>query len=364
MRILFIAPFGSCHKQTVPRRMVPLAAALARRGHEMMVLIPAWDCPQQAGQSWEQMGVSCVAPARGPAPHPLVDPWLYGRCWRQAKAFAPDIVHVFKGLGYSGLLGYRFHRLGTPVFVDIDDLETAQGWGRQRPWPVRWWGRRQEKAMMVHTDAVTVASVVLKRRVAHWRKSTANVVYLPNGVTRAATPAPVADNDPVVLLYTRGNDMDPDRLRLIWHRIRAAVPAARLRVVGDWVDVPALPAMERMGWVEDAALPQALRSSAVALFPVMDTPLVRAKCPARLLDCLGHGLPVVSEDVGEYALLAGVEQVEAAEDTYSLADTVISLLQDPEKRRLRSAISWRQAARYDWDDLAGDLAEQYERITG
>src|SRR5437868_10870490 len=53
MRIAFIAPFGLQPKGTVSARMLPLAHALAKRGHEVRVVIPPWDDPtaQEAGQS-------------------------------------------------------------------------------------------------------------------------------------------------------------------------------------------------------------------------------------------------------------------------------------------------------------------------
>src|SRR5690349_1457394 len=45
MRIAMLAPFGLQPKATVSARMVPLAQALARRGHMVRVIIPPWDDP-------------------------------------------------------------------------------------------------------------------------------------------------------------------------------------------------------------------------------------------------------------------------------------------------------------------------------
>lgn len=342
--------------------MVPLARQWQQMGHDVLVLIPAWDCPQQAGQSWYDQGVRCLAPARGPSFHPLADPWLLQRCWQAGRDFKPDVVHVFKGLGYSGLLGYRFHCLHIPVFVDMDDLESARGWGGQRPWLVRWWGGRQERAMLMHARGVSVAAIVLKPWVNRRRRERGSILYVPNGGDRADSPAAVAANPPVVLLYTRGNDVDGDRLRTIWQRVLGSVPEAELRVVGDWPDLPALPRTQVMGWLTGKALNKALRGSALAIFPVKDTPLVRAKSPARLLDCLGQGLPIVTEDVGEYVLLAGIEQAVPAEDTQALAEEAIVLLQQPELRRRRSELSWQQATRYDWAHLAAGVIDWYGEL--
>src|SRR5690349_9211898 len=45
MRIALIAPFGLQPKGTVSARMLPLAQALAGRGHMVRVVIPPWDDP-------------------------------------------------------------------------------------------------------------------------------------------------------------------------------------------------------------------------------------------------------------------------------------------------------------------------------
>src|SRR5206468_9087352 len=45
MRIAFLAPFGLQPKGTVSARMLPLAHALAGRGHMVRVVIPPWDDP-------------------------------------------------------------------------------------------------------------------------------------------------------------------------------------------------------------------------------------------------------------------------------------------------------------------------------
>src|SRR3954454_3392465 len=51
MRIALIAPFGLQPKGTVSARMLPLAHALAGRGHMVRVVIPAWDDPSARGGS-------------------------------------------------------------------------------------------------------------------------------------------------------------------------------------------------------------------------------------------------------------------------------------------------------------------------
>lgn len=362
MRLLFIAPFGACRKQTVPRRMLPLARGLAGAGHTVEALIPAWDCPQQAGRVQQDGGVTVRIPRLGPAPHRLLDPALVRRMLAAVDAFRPDLVHAFKPIGYSGVLAVLLQRRGFRIMVDVDDLETGTGWGQHRRWGLRQLVGWQERSVLRRAVGVSVASRYLQERVADIRSK--RCFYLPNGLDLAPEPAPVAFNPPIVLLYTRGNDVSAERVRKLWSKILQKAPQASLRIVGDWTDAPSnLPRCERLGWLEGEALAAAIRGSALALFPVIDSPLVRAKSPGRLLDCLAHGLPIVTEDVGEYGLLAGSEAAQSAGDDDALVAAVVELLQDRSARAARAETSWRQAGRHAWPRRVAALATWYEGAT-
>ncbi|MCS7038824.1 MAG: glycosyltransferase [Anaerolineae bacterium] len=359
MRILFVAPFGTCRRQTVSRRLLPLAVALAAGHDTVQVLVPAWDCRGEAGRMDEQEGVRLVFPAVGPRLHPLADPFLLRRLYREAMAFRPDIVHVSKGLGYAGLLAWSFARREKPrVYLDLDDLETAAGWGRERPWLWRHLLTRQERELVRRVAGVTVAAIALRPYVTRQRPD--HALYLPNGVIPAPTPAEVAANPPVVLVYTRGHDVEADRLAGVWAAILARTPTARLRLLGDWTQAPSLPQSEHLGWRTGEALTAALRSAAVALFPVTDDARTRAKSPARLLDCLAHGLPVVTADVGEYGLLTGRGGVVVPpDDDEALVEAVVRLLTSPEQRGALGQAAWRQAHRHTWAQRAALLRDWY-----
>lgn len=365
MRILFIAPFGTCHKQTVLRRMLPLAQGLAARGHQVEALIPAWDCPAEAGRVMVQAGVTVRWPKRGPTLHPLSDLFLLWRAQRAARAFRPQLVHAFKTFGYSGALTQWFQRQGGVVtVVDVDDLETVAGWGRGRPLLMRLAGGAQEAQTVRRAQGVTAVSLGLRVQAGYLRHfGQDEVLYLPNGLDRAATPAPVAANPPIVLLYTRGNDVDPARLSAVWQRVLAAAPDARLRIVGDWAGAPPLPATDYLGWLDAEALLAALRGSALALFPAPDTPALRAKSPARLLDCLAQGLPVITTEVGEYGLLAGNGgRVVETDDDRALADATVAALLSPALRAEMGAATWEAARRHTWAVRIETLCTWYRRL--
>ena len=60
LRIAFIAPFAFSPKATVSARMLPMAAALSRRGHRVTLIIPPYDNPADSGKHWSANGVSLV----------------------------------------------------------------------------------------------------------------------------------------------------------------------------------------------------------------------------------------------------------------------------------------------------------------
>ena len=127
MEILFVGPFGLSPKHTVSGRALPLAQALARRGHRVRVLIPPWDRPEDSGRRFTLDGVSVehiILPRRLWVLHHPVIVW---RLLRPALVSRPDVVHVFKPIGHSGAVGllvWYLKRLGMIQLLDF--LEHVQ----------------------------------------------------------------------------------------------------------------------------------------------------------------------------------------------------------------------------------------------
>ncbi len=355
MRFLFLAPFGRCAKQTVQRRLLPLARALAARGHEVIVLIPPWDCPHVRAGIQVDAGVQVRTLARGPGLAGLY-PRLLAGMMRNVYATAPDVLVGSKGLGYAGLVMAAWLRRGGRVLLDVDDLEDERGWGAQRARWLQWALSRQERWLRVHVSGVVVASSFL---LADGRRSAPEQQFLllPNGLTPARQRARVEDNAAVALLMTRGNDVDAARLADVWRLVSDQVADAQLVVVGDWSDVPAqLPRVSVRGWLSGARLAHQVRAAACCFFLPPDNALVRAKSPARLLTCAAHGLPVLTLDVGAYGELARALGGTVVADVPALAAQMVTLLQQPALRARRSACVWQQAAAHDW----AHRAQQFE----
>lgn len=376
MNITFVAPFGLEPKGTTRWRVLPLARALAARGHAVRVLVPSWDRPQDAGRAWREGGasVACVPfPARLDR---MAWPLLFARLLRQAVRGRPDIIHAFKPIGFSGaaaeaLLHMR-GRKGPLLWVDADDLESEWAEGRP-PWQ-RAVIARQERWALAHADGVTAASRALATYAADLRASPP--VYLPN--TSALGPA---DRDEIpgrVVWYTRFLDVAPDTVADIWAAVAGAglAPPPTLHVIGAGLrgEERAFAAAVHArglgntvilrGWLQGEALAAELSSASAAILPFAGTPRNRYKCPARLADLTALGVPVVTHAVGEcesYVVHGETGFLAAPGDTQGFAELLARLLGDGDLRRdMRRAARAHFAACFAPPVLAARLEQAYE----
>ncbi len=393
MNIVFLAPFGLRPKGTVIARMVPLAAQLQARGCRVVIIAPPYTNPDDGGTVELVRGVEVRNIPLGPFAGAAAAPVLAWRLFQAARAERPDLVHLFKPKGYAGLaamLQVCCARLGLampPLFVDCDDLEGKGGMNELHGYS------RAEKALFAFQEqwlprrarGVTVASRALEAMVTDLGVPTGRLLYLPNcvedrppasgaGVRRELGIPPDA---PVLLLYTRFFEFHQAHLHAVLAEVQRRVPDLRILVVGRGRhgeeellmraarDGGYVSALVMAGWVTPERLPQYLAAGDVAIYPFNDTPLNRAKCPAKLTELLVAGIPVVADRVGhipEYlAPLAGDLLCEPG-DHAAMAGRCIQLLLDPDRCRTVAAVGRDHIlGAFSWASCAGVLQEFYER---
>lgn len=369
MKIVFLAPFGIRPKGTVIARMLPLAVELQGLGHEVVIVAPPYTNPEDSGRTETVRGVRLINVTLGPRNKVLAAPFLVWRLLRTALEEKPEVIHLFKPKGYGGLaamlliccnsLGIRMPHL----FLDTDDLEGKGGMNEL----VGYSGAEkslfafQEQWLPPRTSGVTVASLMLEQHVIGMGVRREKVLYLPNcvedlppvsgaGVRQKLGIQPEA---PVVLLYTRFFEFEQEKLHHIFAQIRLRLPEVRFLVVGKGRhnEEQELVAASRhqgfedalvlAGWVEPAELPGYLAAGDVALYPFADTPLNRAKCPAKLTELLRAGIPVVADRVGQIPEYVAPEfrgLLCDPEDREEMADKCVELLRDTERRLAASGI--------------------------
>jgi len=418
MRVVMVGSFGLHPKGTMSARALPLARALVRRGHSVEMILPPWDAPADAGRAWEEAGVRMRCLALDGISQPRRSARLALRCIRAALESSPDILHCFKPIGYAGAAGMVAilapGRRPAVVF-DLDDLEGRAGWAApaSRSRVEAWLREAQEQWAMHHADALTVASTFLRERARAAGMPAARVHLVRNGC-EPAEPAVgtsawaeqrrqararlgLAEGEPAVLWGTRPHESARPRVAAILARVAASRPDTRVLIAGvtgadscvsrpqpsknaatnkrmglaaddhSFIRAPfvdGLASFDSLGWLAPADWRAAVLAADVGIVPLDDTPLNRARCPAKIPQMLAWGLPLVAEAVGEapaYIEDGRTGWLVAAGDEAAFAAAILDLLAQPAQRAAMATEASRQApARWSWDLQAGLTEAAYQ----
>jgi glycosyltransferase involved in cell wall biosynthesis len=394
MKIVFLAPFGIRPKGTVIARMLPLAVQLQKSGHTVVIVAPPYTNPEDSGRTELVRGVRLVNVALPAVGRALSAPMLTWRMFRAALAEKPDLVHLFKPKGYGGLaamLMIVLRRLGLrlpPLFVDTDDWEGRGGMNDLHAYSGA--EKRlfilQEEWLSRRAAGVTAASRTLEELTRSLGLAPERILYLPNCVeeappgdgSRVRDKLGLGRDMPVVLLYTRFFEFSQDRLHRVLAEVYRRVPEVRFLVVGKGRhgeeagllsaarDMGFAAAVVTTGWVEPRDIPDYLAAADVAIYPLDDTLVNRAKCPAKLTEVMAAGVPVVADRVGQAGeyIRSGVSGILCdPEHGGEMAERVAELLGSPERRRLMGQAGREELlAHYRWDMWVELLAAFYRRL--
>lgn len=391
MNIVMIGPFAFRPKSTVSARALLMGQALVKRGHQVTILLPPYDNLDDSGRAWTQEGVSLENMIL-----PRDDTWrriaVPVRMARRVVALRPDVVHVFKPIGYSGMAGIYLRRFsGRPLVLDTDDWEGTGGWTDINPYPALlkrlfpW----QERWLALHADAVTVASRALETQVWGFGVDPARVTYLPNGpdpalrdqppVTaeqQAQARAQLGVGDAPLAIYVghipRGSDMDLAIEAM--GCLAGDLPGARLVIAGLGDGLPELKAKAEAlgvadqvifpGWIPRDQVPVYVAAADISVNPYRDSLINRSKCAVKGVIAMAMGKGVVSTRVGqnlEYVEHGRSGLLTEPGDAGELAQALLAVLSNREYaaelgRNARQRI-W---SKFDWDARAGLIEGAYQ----
>jgi glycosyltransferase involved in cell wall biosynthesis len=372
--------------------VLPLARELARAGATVRVVVPPWDDPARAGERWTYDGVEVVHTnlGRGITTQPLILRDVVQR----VDEFQPDVVHAFKPIGYSGAAASWLQHVGrsAQVVVDTDDLEGPAGWGARRRLGVA--GRirgMQERWTLRDAPLVTVASSWLHSYVCHLGQPADRVRLVRNGFDlnpdeptstsgSAAKPAGVTPTfgAPVTLLwYTRFTEARPERAAALLAPLLAKPEGPRLTIIGEEVDRGDGRALaealtdrgvdRQVDWLgyDPSLLERIARSQAgklVAIYPLDDDLVNRARCPSKVPHLMALGIPVVAEAVGELAAYLASHRdacLAPAGDAQGFRGRVRALLADAHHRARIGSELRAAASQWTWAQTASGLLNWY-----
>jgi glycosyltransferase involved in cell wall biosynthesis len=391
MNVVMIGPFAFKPKGTVSARAFLMARALVERGHQVTILMPPYDNLADSGQVWQKDGVRLenMEIRRNDAWHQIVVP---AHMARRAVRLDPDLIHVFKPIGYSGLAGtYMRWFSRRPLALDTDDWEGTGGWNDVNPYPALWkrlfdW---QERWLARHADAVTVVSRTLQAQVWGFGVDPGRVIYLPNGPDarlrqqaavsdgeKAAVRARLGVGDAPLALYLghipHGNDLDLALDALA--RLSDKLPAARLVIAGIGDGLPTLQAHARAtsvadrmifpGWIPHDEAHIYVAAADAIVNPYRDTLINRSKCAGKVVLAMALGRAVVTSRLGQ-----NLEYIEDGRsgvlvepgDPDDLARGMLAVLSNPEwATELGYNARRRIWEKFDWRVRVGEAEQAYQ----
>lgn len=385
MHVVMIGPFAYKPKGTVSARTFFAARALVKRGHCVTILLPPYDNLQDSGKRWTQDGVELENIALQPGGlMPVTTAWTMAR---RAVALKPDVIHIFKPVGYAGLAAVMLKIGNVPWVLDHDDWEGRGGWADVNPYPPLWkrffcW---QEPWVIQHARAVTVASRTLQTQVWGLGIDPSRVFYAPNGPDEALhnLQSPISNTQPATALRANeqraiylghiphGNDLD-QAIEAV-SRLLPEFPGLRLVIAGVGDGLPVLQdivtrrGLDKVvsfpGWIDPQRAPEVLASADVAIYPYRDTLINRAKCSAKLIAYMAAGLPIITSRVGQNAeyIEHGVSGwlVEPG-DVDGLTNALRALLTDNARAQaLGQAARQRLWEHFDWDVMVEQFLRAY-----
>jgi len=296
----------------------------------------------------------------------------------------PDVIHVAKPQPINGLAGVLAAQSGGALYVDCDDYEAeanrfGSAWQQQ---VVAWW----EDRLPQMARGVSVNTRFLYNRLHRLGIPEQRLRYVPNGVDieRCMPPdarrvralrAALGLTDNPTAVYLGAISAVAHGVHLLidaWTLLHERMPSARLVIIGDGDDRPALMTRAQIrglhqtviwaGRVPAAAAPAWLAVGDCSVYPVDDTPAAAARSPLKIVESMAAGVPVVTGNVGDRRDMLGCEAglIVSPGDPHTLADGIETLLSDPAQRACLARGARAQAERYRWDRLAEIWQTLYE----
>lgn len=288
--------------------------------------------------------------------------------------FNAQVAQHLRGRRYDLVVGYdidgflwgRARRAGAPYLVSVKGVLAEEArQERGQPRAMLWSLSRLERRNVRHADRVLTTSAYCRDAIArHYGVRPAQIDLVPEGIDlarweRAGTP----QRDGATILcvarqYPRKHVAD---LLKAMVAVRRAVPQARAIIIGDGPEHASLlrlaaqlrlgDSVELRGAVasDDEVQQQYQRADIFCL------PSVQEGFGIAFLEAMASGLPVVSTTAAAIPETVPHEQaglLTPPGDVAALAETLVALLQSPQRRRALGEGGRAWVRRYDWDAVA------------
>ena len=298
-----------------------------------------------------------------------------------------DVFHLGKPQpinGVAALLGGRLWR-NAPLYLDCDDYEA-----RANAFTAGW--QRAVFAFFEDTvprfvRGITVNTPYLRERNAALGFPANRIVYVPNGVDRDRIAA-LQDQDVQRLRNELGLEGTKvvayaGHMGLVNHPVDLLLEAfahvsreygeARLLLVGSGEDLELLRGQATqlglddrvifIGYVSHDLALRYLKMADLSVDPVRDDPVARARSPLKVFESMAVGTPVVTGDVGDRRNILENDKaglLVTPGDSRGLAEGILELLRDDDRRRAMSEAALEVRNGYYWDVLVREFVKVYD----
>ncbi|HZT16163.1 MAG TPA: glycosyltransferase family 4 protein [Gaiellaceae bacterium] len=342
MRVALVCPYSWSVPGGVQSHVSGLARELRRRGHDVDVLAPAdGPAPGVVG-----LGRSVPIPDNGSVQRVALSPAAAARTIRVLRRARYDVVHLHEPMLPAPCLTALALR-PAPLVGTFHMAAEARRWYRV-------FGTLCRRAL-ARLDVRIAVSEAARRYVA--ASCPGEYAVVPNGVARPRTAARAGAPDAPPRILFVGRPEPRKGLPVLLEAFASVDGGARLDLVGPDGDFG-----ERVtahGRVDDARRAELLRGASV-----LCAPSLRAESFGLVLvEAMAAGVPVVASDLPAYraVLPENCGELVPPGDPPALALALERLLADRDLRAHMAAAGPAEAARYDWERVAGRILELYEQ---
>ncbi|MBC7227786.1 MAG: glycosyltransferase family 4 protein [Thermoflexales bacterium] len=364
------------------RRSFYFSRELARRGHNVTMFTVSRESKYRAHIYFKRdwIGQFNRPAGKGPWVRMVESPNL-GYKWLPGWGSGPlDILLRIREIitgDYDVIYGFEYHpNVSWPVYITRPFLryrfysDWCDWFAGHSNW-LRGWkiahridGWLEERIRFL-AQKVTVTSKTLYQRARGIGIPETRLVHIPEGAaTDYIQPMPtikareVFGFPPDVPIVLTGVDWEIDRSLLIFAEVLKRAPDAMLIFLGREHPLAMQKAhklgiahrVHFTGWVSDEDYPRYIACADVCFLSLEDTLLHRARWPAKILDYLAAGRPVVTNGVGEVLDLFTQREVGvlALYDIEGMAEAIVALLRDPDRRSYLGQQA-RRVMEEEWD---------------
>jgi phosphatidyl-myo-inositol alpha-mannosyltransferase len=370
MKIALVSPYDFAVPGGVNNHIEHLRDNFLSRGHEVRIIAPSSrPSSHKPEERVVPIGRAIGVPAAGSVARVALSVRLTPKVKRVLLEERFDIVHVHEP--FAPFLPMVCLRLSNAI--NVATFHAAKEGGRNR-WYL--YGHHALKRWFRRLDGKIAVSAPAMRLVSRYFPGYYNII--PNGVDvehfeREREPiSQFDDGRPNILFVGRLEKRKGVKYLLrAFAEVKKEMPEARLLIVGPptraargyhrWVAAAGVADVEFIGYVSYDDLARYHHTADIVVAPATGN----ESQGIVLLEAMAAGRPLVASNIAGYASVVthGVEGLLVVpENAHALADALLELLADPEKRRQMGENGRLRAEQFRWDRVSQRVLSYYEQL--